>query len=371
VAQDITSRKEAERTLRESEERFRKIFDAGPAGVAIVDPEGRILRANSALCRMLGYEEAELLDRFAPDFSHPEERDSTIQMVRALAAGDVSLSRREKRYVTKKGETVWADVAASVVRDDRGQALYGVAVLRDISQQKKAEEQLRASEERMRQLAAYVVEAREQERTRISRELHDELGQTLSSLRMRLEDLAADCDRSNACHAEIGRAIARVAEHLQSSIESVKRICAQLRPGVLDHFGLGAAIEWQAREFETSTGIQCVIREMPEKLAITAEQSTAVFRVLQEILTNVARHSGTTRACVRLRSGAKWLTLSVRDNGAGIRKAQVNDPRSLGVLGMQERARLLGGSIEFKGVRGKGTTVTLRLPKSMPPSAVS
>jgi signal transduction histidine kinase len=216
-----------------------------------------------------------------------------------------------------------------------------------------------------------VVEAREQERTRISRELHDELGQTLSSLRMRLEDLAADCDRSNACHAEIGRAIARVAEHLQSSIESVKRICAQLRPGVLDHFGLGAAIEWQAREFETSTGIQCVIREMPEKLAITAEQSTAVFRVLQEILTNVARHSGATRACVRLRSGAKWLTLSVRDNGAGIRKAQVNDPRSLGVLGMQERARLLGGSIEFKGVRGKGTTVTLRLPKSMPPSAVS
>ena len=361
-SRDVTDRKLAERTLRESEERFRRLFEGAPVGMAIADPETVILRANGAFCRMLGYDEAELLGRRTSDLTHPDDRDTTIAAVRAFMAGETPTYRREKRYLARNGKTIWADAAASLVRGDLGEPLYVMGVIQDITERKQADEQLRASQERLRQLAARVVEAREEERTRIARELHDELGQVLTGLNMRLESLAADCSGNRASRAEIGRHIARMSEIVRTSIGSVKRICAELRPSVLDHFGLAAAIKWQAQEFESGTGIKCAITQMPENLVFTPEQSTTVFRIFQEILTNVARHARASRTSVTLSTGPKWLTLSVRDNGVGLRKDKQDDPRALGLLGMRERASLLGGTIQFKAVRGRGTNVTLRLP---------
>jgi PAS domain S-box-containing protein len=361
-SRDVTDRKLAERTLQESEERFRSLFEGAPVGVVIGDAETRILRANGAFCRMLGYDEAELLGRRTSDLTHPDDRDTTIAAVRALVAGETPTYRREKRYLAKNGQTIWADVAVSLVRGDAGQPLYALGVIQNITERKQADEQLRASQERSRRLAAYVVEAREEERTRIAREIHDELGQVLTGLKMGLESLAADCSENRASRAEIGRQIAKMSQIVRTSIGSVKRISAELRPGILDQLGLAAAVEWQAHEFESSTGIKCAIKEMPENLVLTAEQSTAVFRVFQEILTNVARHAQASKICVRLSSGPQWLTLSVRDNGVGLRKDKLDHPGALGVLGMRERASLLRGTIQFKGVRGKGTTATLRFP---------
>jgi signal transduction histidine kinase len=183
---------------------------------------------------------------------------------------------------------------------------------------------------------------------------------------MGLESLAADCTGNRASRAEIGRQIARISRIVRRSIGSVKTISAQLRPGILDQLGLAAAIEWQAHEFESNTGIKCAIEKMPASLILTAEQSTAVFRVFQEVLTNVVRHAQASGIWVRLSTGPQWLTLSVRDNGVGLRKNKLDDPGAMGLLGMRERASLLGGTIQFKGVRGKGTTVTLRLPITTP-----
>jgi PAS domain S-box-containing protein len=367
-SRDVTDRKLAERTLRESEERFRRLFEGAPVGMVIADAETRILRANGALCRMLGYDEAELLGRCTSDLTHPDDRDATMAAVRSLIAGEMPTDRREKRYLAKNGDTIWADLAVSLVRGDAAQPLYALGVIQNITERKQADKQLRASQERSRQLAAYVVEAREEERSRIAREIHDELGQVLTGLKMGLENLAADCSASRASRAEIGRQIARMSRIVRSSIGSVKKISAQLRPGILDQLGLAAAIEWQAHECESNTGIKCALEAMPASLILTAEQSTAVFRVFQEVLTNVARHAHASAIRVRLSAGPQWLTLSVKDNGVGMRKAKPDDPPSLGLLGMRERASLLGGTIQFKGVRGKGTTVTLRLPMAAPKS---
>jgi PAS domain S-box-containing protein len=315
---------------------------------------------------MLGYDEAELLGRCASDLTHPDDRDATIAAVQALVAGETLTDRREKRYLAKNGRTIWADLAVSLVRGDREQPLYALGIIQDITERKQADKQLRASQERSRQLAAYVVEAREDERSRIAREIHDELGQVLIGLKMGLESLAADCTGNRASRAEIGRQIARISRIVRRSIGSVKTISAQLRPGILDQLGLAAAIEWQAHEFESNTGIKCAIEKMPASLILTAEQSTAVFRVFQEVLTNVVRHAQASGIWVRLSTGPHWLTLSVRDNGVGLRKNKLDDPGAMGLLGMRERASLLGGTIQFKGVRGKGTTVTLRLPITTP-----
>lgn len=365
-SRDVTDRKLAERTLRESDERFRKLFEGAPVGMAVADFETRILSANPAFCRMLGYNQAELLGRRTSDLTHPADLAPTVAAVQALLVGETPAYHQEKRYLAKDGHIIWVDVAASAVHGDLGEPLYVMGVIQDITLRKQALEQLRASQERSRQLAAYVVEAREEERSRIAREIHDELGQVLTGLKMGLENLAADCSANRASRASIGRQIAKMSRIVRTSIGSVKKISAQLRPGILDQLGLAAAIEWQAREFQSNTAIKCAIEALPANLVLTADQSTAVFRVFQEVLTNVARHAHASAVRVRLSAGPRWLTLSVQDNGVGMRKPKPDDPPALGLLGMRERAALLGGVIQFRGVRGKGTTVTLRLPLAVP-----
>jgi PAS domain S-box-containing protein len=365
-SRDVTDRKLAERISRENAEEFRCLFEGAPVGMLIASAETRILKTNGAFCRMLGYHEAELLGRLTLDLTHPDDRDATNAAVQAVVAEETPNYRMEKRFLAKNGRTVWVDAAVTVVRGDLGEPLYGMGIFQDITVQKQAAAQLRASRERSRQLAMYVVQAREDERSRIAREIHDGLGQVLTGLKMGLESLASDCSGNHLSRAKIGRQIAKMSRIVRGSIGSVKEISAQLRPGILDQLGLPAAIEWQAHEFESNTGIKCAIAKMPASLTLAAEQSTAVFRVFQEILTNVARHAQASAVSVSLGTGPRWLTLSVRDNGVGLRKNKLDDPGAMGVIGMRERASLLSGTIQFRGVRGKGTTVTLRLPITVP-----
>jgi two-component system sensor histidine kinase UhpB len=149
---------------------------------------------------------------------------------------------------------------------------------------------------------------------------------------------------------------------VDTTIQSVRRITTDLRPGVLDNFGLVAAIEWQAQEFQTRTGIRCTFTSTLENIELEEECCTAVFRILQEALTNVARHAGATRASVSLTEAARHLVLEVRDNGRGMTDSDLSKPKSFGLWGMQERASLLGGELHISGVQGTGTTLTVRIP---------
>jgi signal transduction histidine kinase len=212
-----------------------------------------------------------------------------------------------------------------------------------------------------RELAARLEATLEAQRTEIAREIHDELAQALTALKM---DLAWLEKRLGQPSTELAGKMAGMAALIDRIAVAVQRIAAELRPGVLDELGLPAAIEWQAREFQARTGIACQVDLAGEASELCDSRATGAFRILQEALTNVARHASATRVMIRLRLAAPGLELLVEDNGCGISDTALRHPDSLGLLGMRERASNLGGSLRITGVAGRGTTVTLTMPRA-------
>jgi signal transduction histidine kinase len=224
---------------------------------------------------------------------------------------------------------------------------------------KRAQEQLRRSHEQLRSLSVYLQHVREEERTLIAREVHDELGQALTGLKLELTWLAGRLPPNlRALHAKAKS----MAERIDETIHAVRRIATELRPGLLDTVGLLAAIEWQANEFQTQTGIRCRVRAAVKETLWNQDLNTAFFRIFQETLTNVIRHARATKVTVVLAELDGNLVLEVKDNGRGISEAEINNTRSIGLLGMRERAALLGGEVRVTGEAGKGTTVQVRIP---------
>jgi len=228
------------------------------------------------------------------------------------------------------------------------------------AERRRAQEQLRESHEQLRALSVYLQHVREEERTRIAREVHDELGQALTSCKLDLSLLANKLPKNLAPLKDKTKALSA---HIDATIQTVRRIATELRPGILDHLGLIAALEWQANEFQTRTGIKCDVRADLHEPALTADLATAFFRIFQETLTNVIRHAGATHVMVHLKEAAGRIILEVKDNGRGISPDDATNPRSMGLLGMKERAALLGGSFKI-GITpgGKGTLVTVSIP---------
>ena len=230
----------------------------------------------------------------------------------------------------------------------------------ELAERTLTEQRLRNSEENLRALAARLQSVREEERIHIAREIHDELGQALTGLKFDINTLAkamAGCAPESAAGLPDS-----VNQQIDRIINSVRRIASGLRPEVLDEIGISAAIEWQAREFQRRTGIRCVVDISPGFVDPDKERSTALFRIFQELLTNVARHANATRVAVRLADDEGILRLKVEDNGRGIQEKEFESPRSLGFLGLRERVLAFGGSIDVRGQEGKGTAVAVEIP---------
>jgi PAS domain S-box-containing protein len=228
-----------------------------------------------------------------------------------------------------------------------------------MTERKRAEEELRTSREQLRALSAYTQSAIEEERKRIAREIHDELGQELSLLQLELGLLADQLPKSDKSSMRKAKAMTNL---IDSSIRSVQRISTDLRPTLLDNLGLGAAVEWAVKEFQKKTKIRCQVSIDPSELKLDQERSTAVFRIAQETLTNILRHSKATRVTVRLEKHPDAVVLTVRDNGVGISAEQVKDPHSVGLAGMRERLRPWSGMLAISGQPDQGTEIIVTLP---------
>ncbi len=222
-------------------------------------------------------------------------------------------------------------------------------------------EELRVSSEQLHELAGYLQTAREEERTRVAREIHDEFGQALTALKM---DLVWIARRLAEDQADLRDKIGSMLELVDTTIQMVQRIATELRPGLLDHLGLVAAIEWQAQEFAERTEVDCELQLGDEDIVLERGLATAIFRIFQESLTNVARHAEATRVRVELEDNPDELVLVVLDDGKGITESQVSDPKSLGLIGMRERVRAWDGDVAFQNVPGRGTAVTVRVPRT-------
>jgi signal transduction histidine kinase len=217
------------------------------------------------------------------------------------------------------------------------------------------------SQEQFRSLSAYLQEVREEERKSIAREIHDELGQVLTTMKLELSLL-----REEVLHDATAatRRIQSLKEMVDETIHSVKQIITKLRPGLLDDLGLTAAIEWQSNEFQHRTGIVCDVLTDPDEKENDPEISTTMFRIFQETLTNVTRHSGATRVTVILKHTEDAIELQVHDNGRGITDKEIHDPKSFGLIGIRERTQHLQGTVDINGGPNLGTTIAVRLPCS-------
>jgi signal transduction histidine kinase len=225
----------------------------------------------------------------------------------------------------------------------------------------RVEEQLKSSLDQLRALAARIQNVREEERTVIAREIHDELGQACTAIKM---DLALIGHKTTKRQTRLRTKVASAMQLVDDMIVTLRRIASDLRPQTLDDLGLSAAIEWQAQDFQNRTSIRCRVTLPQEPLVLDIERSTAIFRIFQESLTNVARHAQATRVEARLEKDVTQIRLQVSDNGKGFDLEEVKGRKSLGLVGMQERALLLNGVIKLESVPGEGTIMSLSIPLS-------
>jgi signal transduction histidine kinase len=240
--------------------------------------------------------------------------------------------------------------------------------LRYAAERKRTEADLRASFNLLRNVSRRLESIREEERGRIARELHDELGVGLTCLKMDLSRIPAMIHEAvlSKDHAKAEAKVRSMIQDVDGTIASVQRIVTELRPAMLDDLGLVAAIEWQAQDFERRSGIVCRCTAVEDDIMVDRERATVVFRICQEALTNIARHAGATDVSIRFEEQEGSLLLEVRDNGHGIPPEKIADPHSLGLLGMRERARSFGGQVDIMGRPAEGTTIILRLPSEAP-----
>jgi len=228
------------------------------------------------------------------------------------------------------------------------------------SERKRAQERLRQSHAQLRALSIHLQSVREDERIRIAREVHDELGQSLTGLKLQLTWLAGRLPRNLK---RLHKKAHSLADDIDGIIQVVRRIATELRPGLLDTAGLPAAVEWQTNEFQKQTGIQCRVTVAIRDTILDQGLNTAFFRIFQETLTNIIRHANASKVEVRLTETAEHFILEVKDNGRGIAEHEIQNTKSIGLIGMSERAALLGGEVRWRGAPGQGTTVSVRIPR--------
>lgn len=312
---------------------------------------------NPRLAEMGGYTVEEVTGTPFTDYVHPDELPKLIdRYVRRMAGEDV-----EPIYETilrrRDGGDVNVEINASTVLYQERTA--ELVLVRDITERKRAEEELKASRERLRKLSTHLQSVREEERTSLARDIHDELGQALTALKIDLSWLSR---RFPADQKSLLEKTSSMSKLVDMTIQKVKRISTELRPGLLDDFGLVAAIEWQAGEFQKLTGIRTEISPKLKDIVLDRDRSTVLFRIFQELLTNIARHADATKVKLSLVEEADKIVLMVKDNGRGITREQLSNPRSFGLLGMRERVHFWQGELKISGAPGKGTTAVASIP---------
>ncbi|HTY39108.1 MAG TPA: PAS domain S-box protein [Bacteroidota bacterium] len=351
---DITERKQFERELR----KLSSAVEQSPVSVIITDTSGAIEYVNPTFEHVSGYLMSEVIGKNPRILKSRHTPQSEYKKL-----WDTILSGRqwrgEFRNMRKDGSLFWESALISPILDSEGRITHFLGIKEDITQKKMVEEELYTSRESLRLLAEDLVRVREEERSEIAREVHDELGQIMTAVKMDVSSLL----RVGFSNPQM---ISQKAESLFSLIDmgirSVQQLSARLRPGVLDDLGIVAAIEWQAEDFQARTGIKCILNLPETDLRIQMQQATAVFRIFQEGMTNVARHSKATAVEVTLTYDEGLLCLKIMDNGIGIDAAQIRNPKSLGLIGIRERLRPFEGSLVIEARPGGGTLMTVNLP---------
>ncbi len=362
TAQDITARIQAEQSLRENEKEYRYLFEHNPLPMLIWEADTmEILECNKEAVVKYGYGRSEL-------------RRMTIQDLRPIDDGQFpeeaelaqdaygTIVKKVWKHKKKNGDLIFMDVTGHIIAYKDKRCVF--VMLNEVTEKLKAQEEIRSSSHRLRELTRHLQSIREEERTRIAREIHDELGQQLTVLKI---DVCWIQKRIATEEKHIQEKLLSVLTVIDETVRTIRRIASDLRPGILDDLGLVAALEWQSQEFEKRTGTKCECHVHTTTFYPDKDLSTNIFRVFQEALTNITRHARATFVDTVLEEKDDCIELVIRDNGVGFDLKESKSRKSWGLVGMKERALMFNGELIIESRRGRGTTVTLRVPSEKDP----
>ena len=363
----VNARRRAEDAATRALSEVDQVFETAADGMRIVDRNFRVLKANETFAKLVGLPKDEIIGRKCHDVFWGEMCESPGCPLTRILEGEKDVEYDSDK-VRPNGTSVPCIVSATPFRRPDGTTIGIVEDFKDISERKRAERDLHASGERLRELTAHLQSIREEERSKIAREIHDELGQVLTALSLDVRWLHKRLPEELE---ELRKKTRAMAELIASTVNSVSRICSELRPAILDDVGLSAAIEWQAGEFTSRTGIVCNIQTDPPQIKLSEELSVAIFRIFQETLTNIVRHAQASEVDVQLRLTPHEFSMRVSDDGVGIQADEPHKFNSFGLLGVQERVRGFNGELTFctgdKG--GACLDVVIPAPDLAPPNA--
>jgi PAS domain S-box-containing protein len=359
IADNITERKIIEERIKTSEEDYRSLFENSIMGISQVRPGGTYIRINKAYAELYGYPDTSTMIKEMSSspklFSNPDDRKKVLDILDKndyMPPTEFELNRRN-------GEKFWALVSARQVKNDAGKLLFLQAEHIDITEQKLMEKELRKSKELLEKLNQHLVEAIENERNQIALNLHDDLGQKLTAINL---DIVWLKSRIGVQSKSVREKFEEMSSMIKETVESIRETSSLLRPAILFDLGIIAAIKSQLVSFEKQTGIKCHFYFEPEEFDLEDRLALILYRILQESLTNIARHSGASATEIELVILKNKIEMIIEDNGKGIAKDKVNSLESLGIAGMKERVKSANGKIIIRGGTGAGTRIKVIIP---------
>ena len=360
MADDITERKVTQQALSAREALLELIFQHAPIGIAITDWDARFIRVNACFQRMLGYTQDELTHLTGWDTIYPEDRPRNVALRDELWSGKRSSFMWERRYVRKGGEVFWAQNTVSLIRDVDGAPLYALALVEDISDRKLADAAIHSTADKLQALTRRMVDLQESERRDIARELHDRVGQTLTAMRINM-DMIRERLKDHDDNVIRGRN-ADSLELIDSVFKAVENVMYELRPPMIDECGLVAPLQWYSKRFAERTGIHVDVRGS-ETSRLDPGVELALFRIAQEALNNVVRHSRAQNVGIELSEAGSQAVLSIEDDGVGFDGPEQGLERpGYGMITMRERAEGVGGTFTACSKPGRGARLTVTVP---------
>ncbi len=357
IGEDVTQRKITELALIQNEEMFRNIWENSADGMRLLDEEAKIKLVNRAFCDLVNMPYEKLVGQNFNICYFEQNQENVNDFIKNISTGNIPL-RQSTTIKLWNGREIPVEISNSFIELHNNKRML-LSIFRDISEIKENERKIKISEEKYRKLALHLQSIREEERTKIAREIHDELGQQLTGLFFEVSGIKTMRTKSKA---QVDERLEKIHGLIEQLITSVQRISSELRPAILDDLGLIPAIEWEVSQFEERTKINSKLVVNMNNVELSKNISTVIFRILQESLTNVARHSKASRVTIDLKVKNGDFLMEITDNGIGIPENKLSDPHSIGIIGMKERAFSCQGDLIIESKPKKGTKVILRIP---------